>query len=301
MKKFRPGVKKAVTMVILAVAATFSAVFVFNLRHPPAEEPVPTDLISTSQVADPADNTVLEDETTSFDIQEAAEKEEEKANGTGEDAAIENEYDQAYQDQLNEEAGETGSAEETETDDKAGENIKTMYVTAKVNVREQPSTSAVRLGELKRGDTVDVAAIRDNWASIVFDNQVGYVSADYLSDTMPAAQSSGTAQGKGSSGSGSGKNTGSGSTGQSQDQAQSSGKSDVLVDTSTNAGQDTTGNTGAGDAASVAQSIDEWAASIGATTGVDMSDTAGENSHVAEIDPNAAENSGVDLTGVVFH
>ena len=295
MKKFRPGVKKAVTMVILAVAATFSAVFVFNLRHPPAEEPVPTDLISTSQVSDPAANTVLEDETTSFDIQEAAEKEEEKANGTGEDAAIENEYDQAYQDQLNEEAGETESAEETETDDKAVENIKTMYVTAKVNVREQPSTNAVRLGELKRGDTVDVASIRDNWASIVFDNQVGYVSADYLSDTMPAAQS----QAKGNTGSGSGKNAGSGSTGKTQDQAQSSGKSDVLVDTSTNAGQDTTGNTGT--ANGNYEAIRQQMIADGATTGVDMSDTAGENSHVAEIDPNAAENSGVDLTGVVFH
>ena len=295
--------KKKMIIAMISIAVILAG-GIFLVVHKTAEEPVPTDLISTSQAADPADNTVLKDETTSFDIQEAAEKEEEKANGTGEDAAIENEYDQAYQDQLNEEAGETEATEETETDDKAGENIKTMYVTAKVNVREQPSTSAVRLGELKRGDTVDVAAIRDNWASIVFDNQVGYVSADYLSDTMPAAQSSGTAQGKGSSGSGSGKNTGSGSTGQSQDQAQSSGKSDVLVDTSTNAGQDTTGNTGTG-VAGLTPEQQAYLDSIGATTGVDMSDTAGENSHVGYVDPNGFENwcaeNGIDPDSITVH
>ena len=76
------------------------------------------------------------------------------------------------------------------------------------------------------------------------------------------------------------------------------------MDTSTNAGQDTTGNTGTG-VAGLTPEQQAYLDSIGATTGVDMSDTAGENSHVGYVDPNGFENwcaeNGIDPDSITVH
>lgn len=49
-----------------------------------------------------------------------------------------------------------------------------------LNVRSGPSASATRVGRLKRGDTVEVMRVGGNWASILFNGQVRFISARYI-------------------------------------------------------------------------------------------------------------------------
>ena len=66
------------------------------------------------------------------------------------------------------------------------EEAKTARVTADVlNVRGTPSTAEARLGTLKRGDTVTVKALCDDWLGIDFDGRNAYVFAAYTDFDKP--------------------------------------------------------------------------------------------------------------------
>ena len=63
------------------------------------------------------------------------------------------------------------------TDTAAG----TATATGSVNIRTGPGTNYQKLGRLKKGQTVEVLAVRGKWAEIAWiDGQNGYVHADYL-------------------------------------------------------------------------------------------------------------------------
>ena len=64
---------------------------------------------------------------------------------------------------------------------------KTMYVTDGVNVRDLPSSDGKKLGSLSEGDAVTVTGQcnETKWYRIAYNNQTGYVSNKYLTDTKP--------------------------------------------------------------------------------------------------------------------
>lgn len=58
--------------------------------------------------------------------------------------------------------------------------IGTVTATANVNVRENPSEDATRLGTLAGGTQVNLLAEENGWCKINYNGQVGYVKADYV-------------------------------------------------------------------------------------------------------------------------
>lgn len=64
---------------------------------------------------------------------------------------------------------------------------KTMYVSAGVNVRDLPSSNGDKLGKLSTGTAVTVTGQcnETKWYRIDYNGKVGYVSANYLTDTKP--------------------------------------------------------------------------------------------------------------------
>lgn len=71
--------------------------------------------------------------------------------------------------------------------------IDTMYVNTRnrlpLNVREQPSTNAKKIGSLDHGAQVGVEEIKNGWASIVFgSHDDAYVKAEFLSATKPTTK-----------------------------------------------------------------------------------------------------------------
>lgn len=51
---------------------------------------------------------------------------------------------------------------------------------ARLNVREQPSSKSVVIGGLSKGDTINVHTFKKAWAEIDFKKSIGYVSAKYI-------------------------------------------------------------------------------------------------------------------------
>ena len=67
--------------------------------------------------------------------------------------------------------------------DKKVETIQIKYVNATtLNVRSGPSTTYSIIDTLKQNAKVEVISIENNWAKIKHNNEIGYVSAEYLSD-----------------------------------------------------------------------------------------------------------------------
>ena len=67
--------------------------------------------------------------------------------------------------------------------DKKVETIQIKYVNATtLNVRSGPSTTYSIIDTLKQNDEVKVISIEDGWAKIKHNDEIGYVSAEYLSD-----------------------------------------------------------------------------------------------------------------------
>ena len=67
--------------------------------------------------------------------------------------------------------------------DKKVETIQIKYVNATtLNVRSGPSTTYSIIDTLKQDAKVEVISIENNWAKIKHNNEIGYVSAEYLSD-----------------------------------------------------------------------------------------------------------------------
>jgi hypothetical protein len=56
-----------------------------------------------------------------------------------------------------------------------------FVATTNVNIRARPSTSAMRVGQLSRGQAVKVGSYTGNWAWVQpYNGPAGYVSASYL-------------------------------------------------------------------------------------------------------------------------
>ena len=69
------------------------------------------------------------------------------------------------------------------SDKKVEEVTQTKYVNATtLNVRSGPSTTYSIIDTLKQNAKVEVISIENNWAKIKHNNEIGYVSAEYLSD-----------------------------------------------------------------------------------------------------------------------
>lgn len=60
------------------------------------------------------------------------------------------------------------------------EVIGTVTASTNINVRASASETADRLGVLAGGETVDLLENLDGWCKIKYNNQVGYVKADYV-------------------------------------------------------------------------------------------------------------------------
>ena len=70
------------------------------------------------------------------------------------------------------------------SDKKVEEVTQTKYVNATIlNVRSGPSTTYSIIDTLKQNDEVKVISIEDGWAKIKHNDEIGYVSAEYLSAT----------------------------------------------------------------------------------------------------------------------
>ncbi|MCD8103548.1 MAG: SH3 domain-containing protein [Lachnospiraceae bacterium] len=61
----------------------------------------------------------------------------------------------------------------------------TMYTSANVNIREQPSTEAERIGSLLTGSAVTVTGETTSWYRVNVGGSVGYISKAYLVSTQP--------------------------------------------------------------------------------------------------------------------
>ncbi|MCQ2231451.1 MAG: SH3 domain-containing protein [Paludibacteraceae bacterium] len=49
-----------------------------------------------------------------------------------------------------------------------------------LNVRKEPNTNCEVVGKLAKGTEVEVSNINDGWATLSFNGQTAYASADYL-------------------------------------------------------------------------------------------------------------------------
>ena len=66
----------------------------------------------------------------------------------------------------------------------------TMYATAELNVREGAGTDYNTVGQLNLGDSVKVYSTENGWSKIDYNGVECFVSANYLSSTMPDTSSS---------------------------------------------------------------------------------------------------------------
>ena len=55
-----------------------------------------------------------------------------------------------------------------------------MTATANINIRAAAGSGGERLGLLSEGQTLDLLAVEDGWCKVVYNGQVAYVSADYV-------------------------------------------------------------------------------------------------------------------------
>lgn len=67
---------------------------------------------------------------------------------------------------------------------------KFYYSTDVVNVRNAPSTDSDVIGSLNRSDKVEVTSIDGEWANVIYNETAAYVSAQFLSETVPQTEAS---------------------------------------------------------------------------------------------------------------
>ena len=85
----------------------------------------------------------------------------------------------------------TGYVYKTYMTEGSATSTKTMYVTASsLRVRSAPNTSAAAIGSLKKGEAVQAITLSNGWYSIQWNGATGYVSAQYLTETAPSANTS---------------------------------------------------------------------------------------------------------------
>lgn len=64
---------------------------------------------------------------------------------------------------------------------------KSLYATANVNMREEPSVSAQIITSIQRGNAVTALNYRSGWFSVSYDNRTGWVSEQYFAEKPPIA------------------------------------------------------------------------------------------------------------------
>ena len=83
--------------------------------------------------------------------------------------------------------------EETNTDDPAVEtNRETIYVTDNVNIRQEPSEDAERIGRADEGESFTRISTTDNgWSEIEYQGGSAYIKSDYVSTQAPGGVNAG--------------------------------------------------------------------------------------------------------------
>lgn len=261
--------KIAITVTSLALVAALGTGLYFVMQRnsavaeiQPLEETSPLSVdYNTGETASNA-NIVLDDQSEAIKKaqEEAAVRNVEKANGTGEYAAIETSDDLAYQQQLSEEYGTP-----------MPNTSITMYAKTTCNVRADASTDSAVVSSLKKGDKVTVSEVGD-WNKVVFDDGTeGYVRSDLLEDENTTTKKEET----------------------------STTPPATNTETQPPAQNDSSANTGGSGAYTQEQTnaLLQQMLADGFTTGGGQQGEV----HQAYVDPNSAENSGVDISGVTLH
>lgn len=167
--------KKKLYVLIGAVVCVIAAVGI-ALVGTMKKTPQPVAEVEESVLA--TDKVVLKDEKTPLPekIEIPEEDTKEKANGTGETAPIETLEDLQYEQQL---AEENGTPMPTET--------VTMYAVEKADIYKEADEAAKTVGAYAKGDSVDVAKVESEWATVVLSDGVNaYVDAALLANEMPS-------------------------------------------------------------------------------------------------------------------
>ena len=82
------------------------------------------------------------------------------------------------------------SADYVSVDGVAVQNARGIVTGSVLNVRSGTSTGYSVLSKLYAGTIVDLIELKDNWYTIEYNGTVGYISADYVREYVPAASSS---------------------------------------------------------------------------------------------------------------
>lgn len=139
------------------------------------EEPVQsTTVVVNENLVNPNAGILLENESVEFEIEAetdeiTVEPKVVTANGTGDTAEIEDEYDKAYEEQLAREE----SLSELPT--------VYMYATGTVNVRASADETSDIIGKYEKNDIVTVYEPVTEWAKVNFEGYDAYVKSEYLS------------------------------------------------------------------------------------------------------------------------
>ena len=68
------------------------------------------------------------------------------------------------------------------------DSAQTLWTSTKVNLRENPATDATVLTVLTQGAELTLLGEEDEWVKVSYNGQAGYVKADFITDTKPAAE-----------------------------------------------------------------------------------------------------------------
>ena len=245
---------------------------------------------SVDSVADPTANIVLNDEATQIQkIQEEIsdpKPQPEKANGTGEDAAVETADDLAYLQQLAEENG-------TEMP-----NVTiTMYANTNCSIRLEASEDSAKIGSLKKGDSIQVSKVGE-WNTVVLDDgKEGFVRSDLLNDAQTTETADSSVENNDSETVDNSANA-ENNTSTEVSQPQTPPATDNVAQAEPEEPKKSSGSgstiTDPEIAAITQRLLEEGVIGTEQMTGT-------ENMHELYVDPNAAENAGIDLTNVTLH
>ena len=144
----------------------------------------------------------------------------------------------------------------------------TMYAVTDCNIRATGSTDGEVLGGLKRGDSITVSKVGE-WNTVVFDDgREGYIRNDLLSDTKPEPLPDPVPE-----------------QAQTQAPVEEPPAPQPQPQPSPNKYDD----------------LFEQMLSDGTLMQQDVTASGGANSHVQYVDPNAAENAGIDVDSINVH
>ncbi|MBR1390255.1 MAG: SH3 domain-containing protein [Lachnospiraceae bacterium] len=78
---------------------------------------------------------------------------------------------------------EENTADPEENADQPEETRETVYATANVNVRKEPSADSEALGKVRKGaELTRVAVTEDGWSQVEYEGSLAYIKSEYLSE-----------------------------------------------------------------------------------------------------------------------